>query len=150
MPGTSPILVDLGIDVQATFVKEEAVSLIGASKLLRGRYGRPDHNSVLRWANEHRGYTCNGFRVVLPSIKLGGIRWTMPEWVRAFEAARTEVGTRRQPREKPIGPQPILRRIRLHAEAEARLFAKGVGVRPPTEQPAGLPVVGQSDAQRSV
>ncbi len=92
--------IDLGINLQAELDLAHALTLIDATKLLRGRRGAPAYNTVMRWARPNQGYSVGMVRVVLPTVLLNGVRWTMPAWVRAFEQARTELGVnadRRRP-----------------------------------------------------
>lgn len=86
-------LVDLGIDV-SSFDRQRAVTLTQATKLMKGRKGHVHREVVQRWANPRRGYRPdgpNGPTLVLPIVKIDGVRLTMPEWVLAFEAMRKQI-----------------------------------------------------------
>ena len=86
-------LVDLGIDL-ATFDRQRAVTLTQAAKLMKGRKGHIHREVILRWANPRRGYRPSGPRgptLILPIVKVEGLRLTMAEWVLAFEAMRKQL-----------------------------------------------------------
>src|SRR5438034_6956519 len=82
--------VDLGIDF-GTFDRQRAVTLTHATKLMKGRKGHLHREIVLRWANPRRGYRPagpDGPVLLLPLVKVDGLRLTMPEWILAFEDMR--------------------------------------------------------------
>src|SRR5438132_6781778 len=86
-------LVELGIDL-GTFDRQRAVSLTQATKLMKGRKGHLHREVVLRWANPRRGYRPagpDGPVLILPIVKIDGLKLTMPEWVLAFEAMRRQL-----------------------------------------------------------
>lgn len=82
--------VDLGVDL-AAFDRQRALTLSEATKMMRGRKGHVHREIALRWANPRRGYRPSGPDgpvLLLPIVKVDGMRLTMPEWVRAFEEMR--------------------------------------------------------------
>lgn len=87
-------LVDLGVDL-ATFDRQRAITLTQATKLMKGRKGHLHREIVMRWANPRRGFRpgCPGGPIlVLPIVRIDGMRLTMPEWVAAFEDMRKRLG----------------------------------------------------------
>src|SRR5581483_2545307 len=83
-------LVDLGIN-PATFDRQRALTLTQAAKLMKGRKGHIHREVILRWANPRRGYRPfgpDGPTLILPVVRVEGMRLTMAAWVLAFEAAR--------------------------------------------------------------
>ncbi len=79
-------------DPAAEFDWSCALSMKDAAHLMRGR--RPGQTAckfvATRWAT--RGWSPRGkpVRVILPSVRIDGYRWTMQSWVQKFEAARLE------------------------------------------------------------
>jgi hypothetical protein len=87
-------LVDLGIDLAGTFDRPQALTLTQATKLMKGRKGHIHREIALRWANPRRGYRPagpDGPVLILPVLKVDGLRLTMPAWVLAFEAMRRQL-----------------------------------------------------------
>lgn len=89
-------LIDLGIDLEATFDPASALTINQAAKLLHGRRGRGVHREVCRrFANPRRGCQPQGEhgpRLVLPAVKIGGGLYVMPQWVELFERVRMRLG----------------------------------------------------------
>lgn len=90
----------------AAFDAQAALSLREACVHLRGRSkgGKKKDASlavVQRWANPKRGWEIEvegrRFYLVLPSVKVGGERLTMPAWVKAFETVRLRLSITENP-----------------------------------------------------
>lgn len=105
----------------------EAISLAEARELMIGRCddGHPHPDMVSRWCAPHNGYRACGLIVVLPSIKLGGRRWTTKRWVRAFENERRRLGSPPEVRREEM-PRPTRQRAAAIARADAALQAAGI------------------------
>lgn len=100
--GATMEVVNLGVDVEAMFDATKCIDLAAARKLLKGRKGPPSMESVRLWVSQGcRPQGADGPILILPSVKIGGKRWTMPDWVDRFERTRIALGT-------PT-PAPILR-----------------------------------------
>ena len=89
-------IVNLGVDVHATFDPASSIDVITAAAMLHGRRGRGVSLSVVRrWANAKRGQRPQGERgprLVLPSVKVGAALAFMPQWVELFERVRARLG----------------------------------------------------------
>jgi hypothetical protein len=122
-------LYELGIDLEATFDLKRALSMTEACKLLRGRYGNLSRKSAIRYASPTRGCPTArpGVVLVLPTVKIAGERFTMPEWVEAFCQARVRLGLRDVTRDAL--PAPARSRAASIRRAEERLEREGVCVR---------------------
>jgi hypothetical protein len=87
-------IIDLGIDLHATFDPTQALNLTQAAKRLKTRKGHLHLEIVQRWANPERGCRPagrDGPVLVLPMVRVGGRRLTMPAWVEAFEQMRQQL-----------------------------------------------------------
>lgn len=85
-------VINLVADPAAEFDWNQAVSMKEAAKRMRGRMpGRTACKFVAtRWAT--RGWSPRGkpVRIILPTVRLDGYRWTMNAWIDKFEKARME------------------------------------------------------------
>lgn len=117
--------IDLKIDL-AGYDDARSIDLNQARRLIRGRRGHGNVETVRRWANPARGCRPRGPQgpvLVLPALKISGEWRTMPEWVEAFERKRQELG--RQVATPPAA-RPARSREAAHHRAEAALDRAGV------------------------
>lgn len=105
----------------------EALSLTEASKMLRGRGGKPAAiETIRRWANPNKGCRPagkDGPVLILHTVRVNGELLTRREWVEAFEAERLRLGDR-----QPTGPvsRTPAKRAAGHRRAEKLLDEMGV------------------------
>lgn len=107
------------------FDLSQAITLIQAAALLRGRKGRRPHvTSVRRWCNPRRGYNGSGAKIVLRCVRVGGELLTTAEWVAEFERLRARAGVR-EPFELGVrSPAKFARDVRRANERLDELLAK--------------------------
>lgn len=115
--------VQLGIDTESTFDAAQALTMVQAARLLRGRKGNPHPDVMRRWASPLRGCRVGPLQLLLPVVKVGGVLLTMPAWVEAFGRMRARLGRRQAAKQA----RPAGRRAAAHRRAEARLDAAGIG-----------------------
>lgn len=111
------------------FEAAKAISLSQAAPRLATR-GKPVNRIVLwRWAK--KGYRCRGWDaapLLLPTVMIGGARFTMPSWVELFQAARIEMGRRVTEARTPRATRTIKQATVSHRRAVAQLQKAGFTV----------------------
>lgn len=122
----SPAEIDLGIDLVDTFDPDKALSLTAAAAMIPAtRKEGPVHSELLRrWALAGYRAWAGGPVVRLPHLRISGQILTMPDWVRAFQRKRVELGVRKA--EPPAAEaaelsRPPAKREREQARATAEL-----------------------------
>lgn len=78
------------------FNLDQAITMVEVAQRVRApQGGRLNIAVVWRWTTW--GYTCrywHGEPLILPTVMIGRRRYTMPQWLSAFERARVEMGSR--------------------------------------------------------
>lgn len=116
-----PAEVDLG--PLCAYSDPESISIEEARALVRGRKGRVALDVIRRWAKKGcRPCGPDGPLLKLPALKMSGALRTMPDWVRAFESRRQELGRPQQAKAVPARAGAP-----AHRASEAYLDRAGVG-----------------------
>ncbi len=120
---------DLGINLD-DFDATKALNISDVAKLIRGRRGNISNVVARRWASPQVGCVCGDVTLVLPTLKIGGVLLSMPQWVAAFQAARVRLAT-----EVARGKEMVVSKLRTttqrkrgHEGAMKSLRANGLKV----------------------
>lgn len=112
------------------FNLDRALTLVQVAQQIRApQGGRLNICVVWRWAA--RGYRCKGWTgpaLVLPTVVMGKRRYTMPEWLTHFEAARVKMGERCAAPRQPARARTVRKSMAGHRRAVAALERQGLKV----------------------
>lgn len=108
------------------FDRSQAITLTDACRSMKGRSGRRLNLQVAqRYAS--RGIHVTGHRrLFLPSVKIGGVFWTMPSWVQWFEQTRAGLSGPPRTIQDESRPRTALQSTRSHLRAVKRLKKAGM------------------------